>query len=144
MFWRMIASGATATRLMTDTMNAAPRMGLAKVDIASILGSMFNHGKCAAPRSAQWKAGMGVHYLLGALVFPAAYHAVFKRVLPGGPGAKSMEWGLGLWLTGQFAIMPALRKFGYFKEAPDAGLTYLIGHLVYGALFGAGSGKKPD
>jgi hypothetical protein len=142
MFVRLMMAGAAATRVMTDVMNMAPRVGLAQVDIASILGSLFNDGKSAEKGTSQWKAGLALHYLLGALVFPFAYNLVFKRLLFGGPKLKSIEWGVGLWSAGQYAVMPALQKYGYFKAAPDAKLTYLIGHIVYGVLFSNGLKKK--
>lgn len=142
MIGKTMVSGAMATRVMTDTMSLAPRAGLSKVDIASILGSLFNDGKCAKPGTPAWRAGMAIHYMLGSLVFPAAYGLVFKRVLPGSPMMKSLQWACLLWGAGQFVVMPVLRKFGYFKEAPDAMGTYLAGHIVYGSLFGAGSGSK--
>jgi hypothetical protein len=142
MLVKMILSGAAATRAMTDAMNMAPKAGLAQVDIASILGSLFNNGKSAEKGSKEWKMGMAVHYLLGALVFPMAYNVLFKRLLFGGPKLKHLEWGVGLWGGGQYLVMPALRKYGYFKAAPDAKLTYLIGHLVYGFVFGGESKKR--
>lgn len=127
---------------MTDVMNAAPKAGLAKVDIASILGSLFNEGRSAERGTKEWRAGLAVHYLLGALIFPFAYNLIFKRLLFGGPKLKSIEWGIGLWGAGQYLVMPMLRKYGYFQQAPDAKLTYLIGHIVYGALFGAEQKKR--
>lgn len=139
---RTMMSGAAATRVMTDAMNSAPKAGLAQVDIASILGSMFNDGKCASPGSPEWRTGMAVHYALGTVVFPAMYNTFFKRLVPGGPLVKSLAWAGCLYVGGQFVVMPALRKFGYFKNAPDAGVTYLIGHIIYGSLFGTGSGDK--
>jgi hypothetical protein len=142
MFVRLILAGAAATRAMTDVMNMAPRAGLAEVDVASILGSLFNHGRSAERGTKQWQAGMALHYLLGALIFPAAYNLLFKRLLFGGPRMKSVEWGIGLWGAGQYAVMPALKKYGYFKAAPDAKVTYLIGHIVYGVLFSNALSKK--
>lgn len=142
MDFRSMVAGAVATRAMTDAMNGAPRMGLAKVDIASILGSIFNGGRSATPRSPQWMGGMALHYLLGAAVFPVVYHAAARRVLPGKGLAKSLEWSVGLWAAGQFVVMPLLRKYKYFQNVPDAKFTYLLGHLVYGSTFATGSGKK--
>jgi hypothetical protein len=139
---KSMLAGAAATRVMTDVMNNAPKAGLAQVDMASILGSLFNGGRSAERGTHQWRAGMAVHYLLGALVFPFAYNLLFKRLLFGGPKLKSLEWGVGLWGAGQYLIMPTLRKYGYFKQAPDAKLTYLIGHLVYGTLFGSEQKKR--
>ena len=138
---KMILSGVAATRAMTDAMNAAPKVGLAKVDIASILGSLFNNGKSAEPGTHAWKGGLAVHYLLGALVFPAAYNLVFRRFLFGGPRVKSLEWAVGLWTGGQFVVMPSLKKYGYFQQAPDAKVTYLIGHLIYGMIFSSAAKK---
>jgi hypothetical protein len=86
--------------------------------------------------------GMAVHYLLGALVFPMAYNVLFKRFLVGAPKLKHIEWGVGLWGGGQYLVMPALKKYGYFKAAPDAKMTYLIGHLIYGFVFGGESKKR--
>jgi hypothetical protein len=139
---KSMLAGAAATRAMTDVMNAAPRLGLAKVDIASMLGSIFNGGKSAAPRTRPWFAGMAIHYLLGTAVFPLIYRAVARRLLPGRGLAKSLEWSIGLWAGGQFVIMPLLRKYRYFQHEPDAKLTYLLGHLVYGSAFAAVAGKK--
>lgn len=139
---KSMLAGAAATRVMTDVMDNAPKAGLAKVDMASILGSLFNDGQSAEKGTDAWRGGMVVHYLLGALIFPFAYHLIFKRLLFGGPKLKSLEWGVGLWGAGQYLVMPMLRKYGYFKQAPDAKLTYLIGHVVYGALFGGEQKKK--
>lgn len=48
---KSILAGAAATRAMTDAMNNANKVGLAKVDIASIIGSIFNQGQSATPHT---------------------------------------------------------------------------------------------
>jgi uncharacterized membrane protein YagU involved in acid resistance len=79
-----------------------------------------------------------MHYALGALVFPLAYEVVFRKMVPGTmPGPlKGALWGLALWSVAETVVMPILDKAQIFHRR-DVATSYLIGHLVYGLVFGA-------
>jgi hypothetical protein len=129
-FGRAVLGGIAGTAAMTIMMyGVAPMMGV-RMDIAAMLGSMLGGSRAA---------GMMMHAMNGAVIFPAIYtYALYDR-LPGEPVVKGIAWGLALWLIAQITVMP-LMGAGVFSSAAGgmmAAMGSLVGHVLYGGLLGA-------
>ncbi len=77
---RAIAAGFVGTLLMTMIMMLAPAMGLPKMDIAAMLGSMFA-GQSPAMGSGLWLIGFGMHLMIGVAVLSTGL-ALVNSYLP--------------------------------------------------------------
>lgn len=133
---RAVVGGLAGTLVMTAMMYfVAPIMTGMSMDIAAMLGSMLG---------GNWAAGMAMHFVLGTLVFPAAYALVPYAWLPGSPAIRGLIWGLLLWLMAQVVVMPMMGG-GLFSSQMGgmvAAAGSLVGHLVYGGLLGAIAGSS--
>jgi hypothetical protein len=111
----------------------APMMLGHPMDIAQLLGSILG-GK--------WWAGMVMHFVNGAVIFPLIYAFLLHGVLPGSSAVKGITWGVALWLLAQVVVMPMMGA-GFFSGSVMAAMGSLIGHVAYGWLLGwiAGSPK---
>ena len=109
-----------------------PMMGLPKMDIAAMLGSMLGG----------WGMGMMMHFLNGAVIFPLIYAYLLFGKLPGAPYTKGILWGLSLWLVAQLVVMPMMGAglFGSKMNGIVSAFGSLMGHVIYGALLGAIAG----
>ena len=95
---RSVAGGFVGTVAMTAMMYfVSPMMTGMPMDIAALLGSMLG---------GSWAAGMAMHFMLGTLVFPAAYALVLYALLPGTPVVRGLLWGVALWLMAQLVVVP--------------------------------------
>ena len=128
-FARAALGGCAGTLAMTALMYmVAPMMGL-HMDIAAMLGSMLG---------GSWIAGMMMHFVNGAVIFPAVYVYALYGYLPGSPAVRGTIWGLVLWFVAQTVVMPMMGA-GLFSSAmggPMAAIGSLIGHILYGSLLG--------
>jgi uncharacterized membrane protein YagU involved in acid resistance len=128
-FARAALGGLVGTLAMTAMMYVvAPMMGL-RMDIAAMLGSMLG---------GSWTAGLMMHFLNGAVIFPAIYVYALYAHLPGSPAVRGTVWGVALWLVAQTVVMPMMGA-GLFSSAMGgmmAAMGSLIGHVLYGSLFG--------
>lgn len=128
-FARAALGGFVGTLVMTAMMYiVAPMMGL-RMDIAAMLGSMLG---------GSWIAGMMMHFVNGAVIFPAIYAYVLYAHLPGSPVVRGTVWGVALWLVAQTVVMPMMGA-GLFSSAMGgmmAAMGSLIGHILYGSLLG--------
>jgi uncharacterized membrane protein YagU involved in acid resistance len=125
-------------------------MGIPKMDIATILGTMF----LASPGSAFW-LGMMIHLMMGTVLFPAIYHFALQPSSGSGTG-KGVLFGLLLWAAANLMVMPMMAVIhpmvkSHMMAAPGflmlnlgvmAPVGSLLGHLVYGALLGKLAGPK--
>ncbi|MBA3806270.1 MAG: hypothetical protein H0X14_11230, partial [Acidobacteria bacterium] len=102
---RAILAGFIATLAMTMVMYVAPMMGMPKMDIAAMLGSMMSK-QMPAPMSGGWLMGMMMHFVNGTIIFPPIYAYLLYPILPGSPLLKGVVWGLILWLLSQMMVMP--------------------------------------
>ena len=87
-------------------------------------------------------AGWGMHVMLGAIFFPLVYVFLLYGALPGGPALKGAAWGVILWLVAQLMVTPMMGG-GVFSSKMGGMMTAggsLLGHLIYGVLFGAIAG----
>jgi len=110
----------------------APMMGV-RMDIAEMLGSVLGDS---------WTAGLIMHAMNGALIFPLLFAAVLHARLAGSPIVRGATWGLILWLIAQVVVMPMMGA-GFFSVASGgvmAPMASLIAHLAYGSILGAISG----
>ncbi len=147
---KLFFAGFVATAAMTALMYAAPIMGMPKMDIATMLGTMF----LASPGPALW-LGMMIHLMMGTVLFPAIYGFALQPGSGSGTG-RGVLLGLILWAAANLMVMPMMGaihpmvKSG-MMPAPGflmlnlgvmAPVGSLIGHLVYGALLGKLAGPK--
>jgi uncharacterized membrane protein YagU involved in acid resistance len=131
-----ISGGFIATLAITAVMYwVAPFLLGSPMDIAKTLGDFLGIG---------WNAGMVLHFINGSLIFPLAYAFVLFGLLPGGPIAKGVTFGVVLWLLAQSVVMPMVGA-GFFSANAGglmAAVASLIGHLIYGATLGAIAGEE--
>ena len=128
-FTRAALGGFVGTLAMTGMMYlVAPMMGV-RMDIAAMLGSMLG---------GSWIAGLTMHFVNGAVIFPAIYvYALYAR-MAGSPAVRGALWGIALWLIAQVVVMPMMGA-GLFSSAMGgmmAAMGSLIGHILYGSLLG--------
>ena len=142
---RTIVAGFIATLVMTVLMYGAPMMGMPKMDIAAMLGSMLAQGM-PAPLSGAWWVGMMMHFVNGIIIFPLLYAYALYPVLPGAPWLKGATWGLILWAIAQAIVTPMMGMGFFSSAAPQPMMAVagsLLGHLVYGGILGAMAAGPP-
>jgi len=112
----------------------APMMGV-RMDIVAKLGEMTHTGMAG---------GILMHFLNGAVIFPLIYLYLLYRRLPGAPWQKGLLWGVILWLGVELVVMPMMGGGMFSTEmgGMKAVLAALMGHLIYGATFGAIAGAS--
>ncbi len=157
LWWQALVAAAVATLVMTALMWMAASMGMTRMDMSLMLGSMFRRDTDAARR-----IGLPIHFLNG-LAFGLVYALVWWALDP----EPSSAWWIGLIfgaVHGMVAIvmMPvmstvhprvresatgagegaagevALPRFGFggtgFGSMTPVGI--LMGHLVFGLVWG--------
>jgi uncharacterized protein DUF6789 len=78
---RVILGGIAGTIVLTMLMYiGAPMMGIPKMDIAAMLGTMLGG----------WTMGMVMHFVNGTILFPLIYALVVFSKLRGGPITKGI------------------------------------------------------
>lgn len=147
---KQLLAGFVATAAMTALMYMAPLMGMPKMDIGTMLGTMF----LASPAPAFW-LGLMIHLMMGTVLFPAIYGFALQPSRSSGTG-RGAAFGLVLWAAANLMVMPMMGaihpmvKSG-MMPAPGflmlnlgvmAPVGSLMGHLVYGALLGKLAGPK--
>lgn len=134
---RLVLGGLFGTMAMTAMMYmVAPMMGV-RMDIAAMLGSMLG---------GSWTAGLAMHFVNGALVFPLVFGYLLVSRLPGPPVLRGALWGVILWLIAQTMVMPMMGA-GLFSAAAGgmvAAVGSLVGHLLYGTILGTVSVARAD
>lgn len=131
-----IIGGVAGTILMTLMMYyVAPLMTGGPMDIASTLGEMTGTNPTV---------GMVMHFMLGSLVFPAVFVALWT-MLPGAPWMKGLVFGLVLALIALVVVMPMAGMGMFMANHPQpamAVMASLLAHAVYGLMLGWWSGKS--
>ena len=141
---RAILGGLMATIIMTALVYAGPVVGLARLDFAALIGMLFS---TVTPRmfSTRWWAGMTVHFINGAIIFPLFYAYVLFPILPGVNALKGALWGAILWLISETLLLPVM-GLGFFSTGAPQPLAWTIfnlaAHLVYGSVLGAVAGEQ--
>ena len=131
--WKAGAGGFVGTVIFTLMMRfVAPLMGV-RMDIVAKLGEMTHSGMAG---------GLLTHFLNGTVIFPLIYVYLLYRFLPGSPWQKGLVWGVVLWLGLEIVMMPMLGGGMFSTEmgGMKAVIAALMGHLVYGIVFGAVAG----
>ncbi len=122
---RAVLAGLVGTAAMTALMLAAPMMGMPRMNIGEMLGSMMG-----GVTALGWMA----HFMIGT-VLAVGYAAFFADRLPGPPAMRGMLFGLAPWLLAQVVVMPMMGA-GFFSGSMLVAAGSLMGHLVYGAIVG--------
>ncbi len=135
-----IVAGIVGTIVMTMVMVMAPKMGLPKMDIVGMLGSMFS-------AESNRKMGMGMHFMMGvvfAIVYAILWNAgIGTASLLGGIIFGAVHWLVSGVMMGGVPMMHAGVKAGTVN-APGIYMTNnggmmafmggLIGHVIFGLV----------
>ena len=132
---RAILGGLLGTIAITFLMYfVAPFMLGQPMDVAKMLGDFLGTTR---------NIGMAVHYINGTIIFPLIFAWILWNFLPGGPTGKGISWGVVLWFLSQAIVTPMMG--GGFFSANAGGvmavMASLLGHIVYGAILGAVTGR---
>jgi uncharacterized membrane protein YagU involved in acid resistance len=137
-----IISGFVATLVMTGMMTMAPMMGMPKMDMPALLGSMFG-----APGSKM--LGLVMHFMMG-IIFGVIYAVLFGVVAGTNLILLGLIFGVAHWLivglmTGMMPMMHAGIRSGDVS-APGVYMSNLggmmgfigglMGHVVFGLVVG--------
>lgn len=136
-FFGAVIAGVVGTLVMSIIMAMAPKMGMPKMDIVGMLGSMFN---------SEGNQGLGwaIHMMMG-IVFAIIY-AFLWNLFGSVSVVTGAIYGIGHWLIagtmmGGMGMMHAGIKAGTVK-APgilmfnNGGIMGFMGGLVGHAIFG--------
>lgn len=144
---KAILGGFVATLAMTMVMYAGPSMGLPRMDIATMLGSLLNGGQPPVSGSALWWGGMVLHFVNGSVIFSLLYAYFVYGWLRGDTWMRGGIWGGVLWLIAQIMVMPMMGMGMFSANTPRPGLMVLgsfIGHLIYGVILGQLAGVQAE
>lgn len=134
---RACLAGFIATTVVTFMVYfVSPNMTGGPSDLAGMLVGALN---------LSWILAIGLYYLIGAILMPFVYARLLYRYLAGGAVVRGMTWGVLLWLVSQAIVVPTTGG-GMFSSATGGlrvVLESLVGHLVYGLVFGVWLGG-PD
>jgi uncharacterized membrane protein YagU involved in acid resistance len=150
--YRSIVAGLAATAAMTALMYMAPLMGVPKMDIATMLGTMFT-----ADPSLAFFIGLAMHFLLGSVLLAIPYFYLIEYKFRDARWVGGAIWGLLLWGMANFVVMPMM---GFVHPLVRAGampapgflmlqlgilapIGSLMGHLLYGVIL-ANTFKQPS
>ena len=141
---RAIAAGFIGTLVMTMIMMFAPAMGMPKMDIAAMLGSMFA-GQPPETGSGAWLIGFGMHLMIGVAVLSTGFALVNNYLPTSSPLARGLFFGVVVWLMAQLVVMPMMGA-GFFSSHLPRGMMMaagsLMGHLIYGGIVGLVYGRR--
>lgn len=124
-----IIAGLDATVVMTLLMYAAPRMGMPKMDIIGMLGSMFTTGKRTATG-----IGLVVHFMMG-----VAFALVYAYTWSIGIGSVGLLWGLIFGIAHAvvaIVMMPLMMRMHPRPPAMQGGPKTILGQVMGHAVFG--------
>lgn len=132
-FLNVVISGVAATIAMTALMFMAPMMGMPKMNIAKMLGSMMGNNEMLG-----WIA----HFMIG-IILAFIYAVVFyKKFTPKG-SINGLIFSVIPWLAAQLMVMPMMMAMkgmsftaGIFSGSLIMAMGSLMGHLVYGLVLG--------
>jgi len=126
-----IIAGLAGTAVMTMVMYVAPLMGMPKMDIAGMLGSMFVSKKETAK-----VVGMVMHFMMG-VVFALIYALLWSL----GLGSATWWWGLifgavhGVVIIVMMPIMMRMHpRPPEMAGGPLVMVGQLMGHMIFGLV----------
>jgi hypothetical protein len=148
----ILGAGALATLVLTTTLRAANEVGLTRVDLPLLMGTIFTSERRRAKL-----LGYGLHLLAG-LVFAVVYGLILVAIGRGGwwwGGAFGILHSLLLGTVGVNVLLPAVHpRMGggdtTFESSPlleppgvlmlnygrTTPLVSLVAHVAYGAIIG--------
>lgn len=133
-----VIAGIAGTIVMTMVMVVAPKMGMPKMDIVGLLGSMFK-------KEGIKPLGLMMHFMMG-IIFAIIYAFLWSKGIGNATVVYGLIFGIGHWLIvglimGMMPMLHAGIKAGTVK-APGVYMTNnggakgfmggLIGHIVFG------------
>lgn len=124
-----ILSGLAGTLMMTVLMYIAPAMGMPKMDIIGMLGTMFTANQGAAR-----VMGTVAHFMIGA-VFAIIYALLWSF----GIGSPTWLWGLIFGAVHGVVTMmmiPMMMKVHPRPPQMDSGAMMMVGMLMGHMVFG--------
>ncbi len=126
-----VVAGVVGTFVMTLLMKAAPMMGMPKMDIIGMLGSMFSEDEGTATI-----IGLVVHFMMG-IVFAIVYALAWSV----GIGSVSWLWGAIFGVIHAVVVigtMPMMMRMHPRPPSMEAGpmtmAGQLMGHIVFGIV----------
>jgi len=125
---KAIRAGFAGTAVMTVVMMLAPTMGLPKMDIAAMLGSMFA-STSPVSGSAAWFAGFAMHLMVGTVVLSIGYALLSTKLRVRSALAKGIAYGGVVWLIAQSMVMPMMGA-GLFSSHLPSGAMITVGSLM--------------
>ncbi|WP_233578671.1 hypothetical protein [Tautonia sociabilis] len=124
-----VVAGLVATSIMTVLIYVGPKMGMPRMDMLGMLGTMFTQKRAVA-----YPLGTVLHFAIGVL-FAAAYALLWGR----GLGDATWPWGLAFGAAHgviAIAVLPLMLRM--HPRPPGIRMTPLtvagmmMGHLVFG------------
>lgn len=136
-----VIGGLIATAVMTAMMTMAPRMGMPRMDMPGLLGSVFG-----APGNRMM--GLAMHFMMG-VVFAIIYALLFTVVSDLSVVVLGVIFGIVHWLIAGFmtGMMPMMHQGIKSGDVPAPGMYMssmgvmgfmggLMGHVVFGLVVG--------
>ncbi len=135
---------------MTSAMALFKRLGISRIHLMDIEGSLI------APANTRQATIRGFFMHLGMSLWIGTVYALGYKVTPLRPGWRSglaggiVHWAIASVVTGAVSrIHPKRRSlampgFGGIALGLPTALSFLAGHLLYGALFGWAYGESED
>jgi hypothetical protein len=138
-FGRAMLAGLIATIIMSIVQTMAPMMGLPRMDIAAMVGSMLG-GRLVA--------GWIIHLMMGTILWAAVYAYIVEPRLGGAPWVRGLTYGfllavfvliIGFPLVGAMfsSLTPKPGFLGMGMAGAMGTMGVIVGHLVYGLVLGA-------
>ena len=130
-FMAAIIAGIVGTLAMTILIVLAPMMGMPKMDIIGMLGTMFTENTSTAR-----VIGVIMHFMMG-IIFALIYAFLWSV----GVGSPTWLWGLIFGLIhGIFvaAMMPIMNRMHPRPQEMFGGAMMVVGLLMGHAVFGLG------
>lgn len=133
---RTLLGGLLGTLALTAFLyGAAPPLLGGPMDVARMLAALFD---------TTWETGILIHFVDGAILFPAVFAALVYPLLRGAPWLRGVGFGVLLWIGAEVVFAPLVGGGLFHAHAgglPAAALS-LAGHLVYGGVLGAVAGPS--
>jgi hypothetical protein len=138
-FGRAALAGLIATIIMSIIQAMAPMMGLPRMEIAAMVGSMFG---------SSLEVGWIVHLMMGTILWAAVYAYIVEPRLGGAPWVRGLTYGfllavfvlvIGFPLVGAMfsSLTPKPGFLGMGMGGAIGAMGVIVGHLVYGLVLGA-------
>lgn len=128
-YGKAVGAGIVGTLVMTAVgLWVAPMMGIPRMNPAEMLAGQMGGSQAL---------GWGAHLMIGSIL--AVIYAAVSSRLPGPFALRGAVYALAPFLVAQVAIMPMMGMPLFSGSAPMA-MGSLVGHLIYGAVVGAGYG----